>query len=207
MSFCASFYRTHCGFHVLGLPYVNSLLSRQSEAKSITRCPFERGESCFGNKETVTANLKELASMSSLCPTLVSLSLSGNSQTQNPSISPSPLMLPSPSSSPPPPRSFLTLPGELRNSIYRYALVVGRRPFALLMPERLHPESYTDTALLRVNKQVFKETTSVFYHENTFRLTKDLFHGAPILEALEVVHHVSRERLRSMRSLVIDIPV
>ena len=154
----------------------------------------------------MTANLKELASMSSLCPTLVSLSLSGNSQTQNPSI-PSPLMLPSPSSSPPPPRSFLTLPGELRNSIYRYALVVGRRPFALLMPERLHPESYTDTALLRVNKQVFKETTSVFYHENTFRLTKDLFHGAPILEALEVVHHVSRERLRSMRSLVIDIPV
>ena len=172
----------------------------------MTSCPFERGESCFGSKETWTAYLEERASMSSLCGTLFSLSLSGSQQQQNPSISPLASWLPN-ASPPPPPRSFLSLPGELRNSIYRYALVVGRRPFALQMPEKLYPDLYTDTALLRVNKQVFRETSSIFYHENTFRITEELFYGTPILRALEVAHCVSRERLRSMRSLVLDVPV
>ena len=179
------------------------MLPRNQRLKARTnRCPFERGESCFGSKETWTAYLKERASVSSLCRTLFSFSISDS----DPSILPSPSSLPTPSPSPTT-RSFLTLPGELRNSIYRYALVIGRRPFALLMPEKLHPKSYADTALLRVNKQVFWETSSIFYHENTFRITKDLFYGTPVLQALDVVHHVSRERLRSMRSLVLDIPV
>ena len=143
--------------------------------------------------------------MSSLCRTLFSLSLSESHHQNHPSISPQSSL---PNASPPPPtRSFLTLPGELRNSIYRYALVVGRRPFALQMPEKLHPESYADTALLRVNKQVFREASTIFYHENTFRITEDLFYGTPILQALEVVHRVSRERLRSLRRIVVDIPV
>ena len=143
--------------------------------------------------------------MASLCRTLFSLSLSDSQHQNHPSISPS-LSLPNASSSPPT-RSFLTLPGELRNEIYHYALVVGRRPFALQMPEKLHPELYADTALLRVNKQMFRETSTIFYHENTFRITEDLFYGTPILQALEVLHHVSRERLRSIKSLVVDIPV
>lgn len=177
-------------------------------AKCLPRCPFERGESCFGSKETWTAYLEERASLSSLCGTLFSLSLSESDSLhqQHSSKSPSTSLLPTPSSSPIP-RSFLSLPGELRNEIYRYALVVGRRPFALQMPEKMHPESYADTALLRVNKQVFRETSSIFYHENTFRIAQDLFYSTPILQALEVVHCVSRERLRSMRSLVLDIPV
>ena len=173
----------------------------------MTRCPFERGENCFGSKETWTAYLQERASLSSLCRTLFSLSLSDSHHQSHPSISPSPSPLPTPSPPRPPARSFLNLPGELRNKIYRYALVVDRRPFALQMPEKLHPESYADTALLRVNKQVFREASTIFYHENTFRITEDLFYGTPILQALEVVHHVSRERLRSLRSLVLDIPV
>ena len=169
-------------------------------AKSKNRCPFERGEGCFGSKEAWTTYLKERASMSSLCRALFSLSLS-DSQHQNTSMLP--LSLPNAST---PPRSFLTLPGEIRNEIYHYALVVGRRPFVLQLPENLHHE-HGDISLFLVNKQVFWETSTIFYHENTFRITADLFYGTPILQALEVLHHLSLSRLRSMRSLILDIPV
>ena len=169
----------------------------QPKAKSKNRCPFERGERCFGSKETWTNYLKERASMSSLCRALFSLSLSG-SQHRNPSISLS--------KASPPTRSFLTLPGEIRNEIYRYALVVGRRPFALQLPEKLHHE-LGDISLFLVNKQVFWETSTIFYHENTFRIRSDLFYGTPILQTLEILHHLSLSRLRSMRSLILDIPV
>ena len=142
--------------------------------------------------------------MSSLCKTLFSLSLS-DSQHQDSSIIP--LSLPkAPPPKTPPKRSFLTLPGELRNEIYRYALVVGRRPFTLQLPERQRPEQ-GDKSLFLVNKQVFREASTIFYHENTFRITQDSFYGTPILPALDVLHRVSPARLRSMRSLILDIPV
>ncbi len=169
-------------------------------AKTMNRCPFERGEGCFGKAETWTTYLKERASISSSCKALFSLSLS-DAQLQGPSILPLSLQNASP-----PTRSFLTLPGEIRNEIYRYALVVGRRPFAIQPPERLHHELGA-TSLFRVNKQVFWETSTIFYHENTFRITEDLFYGTPILQALEVLHHLSLSRLRSMRCLILDIPV
>lgn len=138
--------------------------------------------------------------MSSLCRGLFSLSLS-DSQHRNPSILP--LSLPNAA---PPTRSFLTLPGEIRNEIYRYALVVGRRPFALQLPEKLQPER-GDLSLFLVNKQVSWETSTIFYHENTFRIPDHLFYGTPILQTLEVLYHLSRSKLRSMRSLILDIPV
>ena len=169
-------------------------------AKTRHRCPFEKGEGCFGSPESWTTYLKERASMSSLCRALFSLSIS-DSQHQDPSMLP--LSLPNAS---PSPRSFLTLPGEIRNEIYRYALVVGRRPFAIQVPERLHYELGV-TSLFLVNKQVFWETSTIFYHENTFRITEDLFYGTPILQALQVLHHLSLSRLRSMRCLILDIPV
>lgn len=139
--------------------------------------------------------------MSSLCRALFSLSLSENSQHQNVSILP----LSSPEASTTP-RSFLTLPGELRNEIYRYALVVGRRPFTLQLLENVHRE-HGGISLFLVNKQVFLETSTIFYHENAFRITEDLFYGTPILQALKIFHHVSPVRLRNMRSLILDIPV
>ena len=200
MSVCTSFYRSHCGFHVLGFPYVNGVHPCYQRLRRMNRCPFERGECCFGSKENWTKYLKERASTYSLCRALLSLSLS-DSQDQKPSIPP--LSLPKAS---PPTRSFLTLPGELRNEIYRYALVVGKRPFTLRPPEKLHRER-GDISLFLVNKQVFGETSTIFYHENTFRIPAELFYGTPILQALEVLHHLSPSRLRSMRSLILDIPV
>ena len=73
-------------------------------------------------------------------------------------------------------------------------------------PEGLRHEQ-GDKSLFLVNKQVFREASTIFYHENTFRITQDLFYGTPILQALEVLHHVSSSRMRSMRSLILDIPV
>ena len=168
--------------------------------RSMNRCPFERGECCFGSKENWTRYLKERASTYSLCRALLSLSLS-DPQDQKPSIPP--LSLPKAA---PPTRSFLALPGELRNEIYRYALVVGRRPLTLRTPENSRRE-HVDISLFLVNKQVFGEISTIFYHENTFRIPAELFYGTPILQALEVLHHLSSSRLRSMRSLIVDIPV
>ena len=100
--------------------------------------------------------------------------------------------------SPPP---FLALPGEIRNQVYRAVLVLPL-PFAVKM--QFAPR---DTALLRVNKQVFKEASAIFYHENTFRIPEGLFVGAPILQQMENFYHLPRWRLKSMRNLILDVPV
>lgn len=99
------------------------------------------------------------------------------------------------------PFPFLSLPGEIRNLIYRHALV--------------SPKTYTvklqffplDTALLRVNKQVYAEASDIFYHENIFWFPQTLFVGGPILERLERVYHLPPRKLQTMRNFVIDIPV
>lgn len=98
--------------------------------------------------------------------------------------------------------SLLALPGEIRNSIYRFALVTAR-PFAI----QLQWNRPLDAALLRVNKQIFNEASSIFYHENTFRFPEALFVGAPILQQLQTLYRISRPKLKMMRNVVLDVPV
>lgn len=99
------------------------------------------------------------------------------------------------------PSPFLALPGEIRNQIYR-AVLVPPSPFAVKL--QFAPR---DTTLLRVNKQVFKEASAIFYHESTFRIPEGLFVGAPILQQMENFYHLPRWRLKSMRNLILDVPV
>ena len=99
------------------------------------------------------------------------------------------------------PLQFLALPGEIRNQVYRAVLVLPL-PFAVKM--QFAPR---DTALLRVNKQVFKEASAIFYHESTFRIPEGLFVGAPILQQMANFYHLPRWRLKSMRNLILDVPV
>lgn len=99
------------------------------------------------------------------------------------------------------PFPFLSLPGEIRNLIYRHALV---SPKTYTVKLQFFP---TDTALLRVNKQIYAEASAIFYHENIFWFPQTLFVGGPILERLERVYHLPPRRLQIMRNFVIDIPV
>ena len=96
---------------------------------------------------------------------------------------------------------FLQLPGEIRNKIYHFALV-KKHPFSIKL--QFAPR---DTALLRVNKQIFSEAANIFYDLNTFRIPEALFIGRPILDQIEGFHHVTLWRLAFLRKLVIDIPV
>lgn len=103
------------------------------------------------------------------------------------------------------PFRFLELPGELRNAIYRYALVSPKTFRVKILFAQT--DSQTDTALLRVSKQVYAETLKIFYSENKFWLPQSLFIGPPIIPVLEHVYRVSREKLRLMTNLILDIPV
>ena len=96
---------------------------------------------------------------------------------------------------------FLALPGELRNRIYQYS-IVRSKPFAVKLQF-----SSRDTALLQVNRQIYREASTIFYSENTFKLSEGLFLGAPILQHLDSFYHVSLEKLRMMRKFIIDVPV
>ena len=96
---------------------------------------------------------------------------------------------------------FLSLPGEIRNMIYRYALV---SPKTYTVKLQFPP---SDTALLRVNRQIFREASSIFYHENYFRIPETLFLGGSLLERLDRVYRLPQWKLQKMRNFVIDIPV
>ncbi len=102
----------------------------------------------------------------------------------------------------PPSCTFLALPGEIRNRIYRYTLIAAR-PFSV----QLQWNRPLDTALLRVNKQIFDEASSIFYAENAFRFPEALFVGAPILQQLQTLYRISRPKLKMMRNVVLDVPV
>ncbi|KAL8730565.1 MAG: hypothetical protein Q9166_004019 [cf. Caloplaca sp. 2 TL-2023] len=73
---------------------------------------------------------------------------------------------------------FLKLPAEIRNHIYRFALVVdgeiNRYP-AHYQAKSIVPEGQSKpaVALLRVCKQVGSEAQSILYGENTWRLNQD----------------------------------
>ena len=102
----------------------------------------------------------------------------------------------------PPDCPFLALPGEIRNRIYRFALL-SQRPFTV----QLQWTRPLDTALLWVNKQVFEEASSIFYAENAFKFSEALFVGAPILQQLQTLYRISRPRLRMLRNVILDVPV
>ena len=81
--------------------------------------------------------------------------------------------------------------------------MVTAKPFAV----QLQWNRPLDTALLRINKQIFHEASSIFYAENTFRFPEALFVGAPILQQLQTLYRVSRSKLKMMRDVVLDVPV
>ena len=97
--------------------------------------------------------------------------------------------------------TFLDLPGEIRNQIYHYVLVSDRSYAVQLQFNPL------DTAILRLNRQIFAEASGIFYHENCFRFPQALFIGRPILAQLESFYRVSQMKLLLMRNFIFEIPV
>lgn len=155
------------------------------------RCPLQCGTAAFN---TTKEGTNENASENLLFTSLGSLSLSDD-PTHVPSHTPT-MSKPDPMECP-----LLALPGEIRNRIYFYVLL-RPKPFAVRL--QFAP---LDTALLRVNRSVFKEASNIFYYENTFRIPESLFLGAPILQQLETLYHVPPWRLKSMKRFIFEIPV
>lgn len=176
---------SYCGFHYSGLPLVTqtqthtSAVQIQNSKLIHGRCPLE----------TSTKRLNAPYSVAFDTTLFESLSLRDHP--------PRSLIRQVPANCP-----FLALPGEIRNRIYRCALVTAR-PFAV----QLQWGRPLDTALLRVNKQIFDEASSIFYAENTFTFSEALFVGAPILQQLQTLYRVSRPKLKMMRNVVLSVPV
>ena len=97
--------------------------------------------------------------------------------------------------------SLLQLPGEIRNQIYQCALVKAK-PFVVKLQFFPH-----ETALFRVNKQIYEEASTIFYHYNIFSFPQALFDGSPILEKLENFIRLPLWRLATLKNLKIDVPV
>ncbi len=164
-------------------------MAHNHDANGHKSCPLQRGAACFdSNKEWAT----DLGSNNLLFTGLSSLSLSEGQTPLNTPTMANPASIDCP---------LLALPGEIRNRIYRYVLIKPN-PFAVKL--QFSPR---DTALLQVNKMVYKEASTVFYYENTFRIPESLFLGAPILQHMENFYHVPGWRLKSMKHLIIEIPV
>jgi len=107
---------------------------------------------------------------------------------------------------PPTPSAFLALPPEMRNEIYRYALVVngpikvqfeaiqrgrrGRRCFFNMLP-----------GLATVSKQVRLESQRIYFEENLFEIPPEMFKPrnlAPLM-AFQTMHHRLGVDIRSLR--------
>ena len=97
--------------------------------------------------------------------------------------------------------SLLQIPGEIRNHIYQYALVKSK-PFTVKMQFNPH-----ETALFRVNKQIYEEASTIFYHHNIFEFPQALFDSHPILEKLEDFIRLPTWRLATLKNFKIDVPV
>ncbi|EME49152.1 hypothetical protein DOTSEDRAFT_49466 [Dothistroma septosporum NZE10] len=67
--------------------------------------------------------------------------------------------------------TFFSLPGELRNKIYRLALVKGRT--IVLDADQLELLERGDPALLRSNNRVKAEAHRIYFEENMFRFTNE----------------------------------
>lgn len=97
--------------------------------------------------------------------------------------------------------SLLQLPGEIRNQIYQYALV---KPKPFVVKLQFFPQ---ETALFRVNKQIYEEASTIFYHGNIFSFPQALFDGPPILEKLADFIRLPIWRLATLKNFKIDVPV
>ncbi|KAL9102266.1 MAG: hypothetical protein Q9187_009145 [Circinaria calcarea] len=97
---------------------------------------------------------------------------------------------------------FLELPGEIRNAIYCFTLI-SKTGFTLGL-FRFQPSM---TSLLRVNKQIYHEASSVFYYENRFRFPASLFVDAPIYKSIQDVCGLTAVTLQRMRKITLDIPI
>ena len=172
---------SYCGFHYSGLPYVTYMpaVSILNHKLILDRCPLEASTNQLKPPYTVAFD------------NVLFESLRLNDK-------PTPQII----REVPPDCPFLALPGEIRNRIYRFALV-AERPFTV----QLQWTRPLDTALLWVNKQVFEEASSIFYAENAFRFSEALFVGAPILQQLQTLYRISRPRLKTLRNIILDVPV
>jgi len=142
-------------------------IAHNHDANDHKSCPLQCGAACFdSNKEYAT----DLVFNNILFTGVSSLSLSEGQTPLN-----TPTMASTASIGCP----LLALPGEIRNRIYRYILIKPN-PFAVKL--QFSPR---DTALLQVHKMVYKEASTIFYYENTFRIPESLFLGAPILQHME----------------------
>ncbi|KAF2168219.1 hypothetical protein M409DRAFT_53518 [Zasmidium cellare ATCC 36951] len=81
---------------------------------------------------------------------------------------------------------LLKLPGEIRNSIYRFSLVE---------PEKLDikPDGPGEPSLLRVCKSIRNEGRSIYYVENRFNLLLNDFNGADFTPFLRQSNRFSRQ--------------
>ena len=122
-----------------------------------------------------------------------------------------------PSQKHPSPTSFPDLPGELRNNIYRLALV-SDPPYIDLCPKtclegsngpprahhmkRFRKEVCLNIRLLRTNKQISKEAASIIYGENEWRFTScKAFY---VLDAF--LAQIGPENVARIRRLAVHVP-
>jgi hypothetical protein len=94
--------------------------------------------------------------------------------------------------------NFLSLPSELRNKIYEQ-LVVHQEP---INPCILYNGRYGLTpGLLRVNKTVHREATSLLYAQNCFDLTRFTFGDIP-----SFLEQIGRNNAAYIRHIYINFP-
>jgi hypothetical protein len=94
------------------------------------------------------------------------------SHSKQPTLLPHPPSQPTPATEKPKPKPhFPLLPGELRNEIYRLALVSrGSGGEEEQQPIPVTKTRFTEPGLLKVSKQLRLEAATIFYAENTFSL-------------------------------------
>ncbi|KAL9619390.1 MAG: hypothetical protein Q9160_005985 [Pyrenula sp. 1 TL-2023] len=98
--------------------------------------------------------------------------------------------------------SFLRLPLEIRNEIYKLCLV--QKETALYAG---HPSEQISIALLQTCNQVYEETVPIFYLENTFPFSKRVTSaGDGSLKSILWDRHISN-RLSTVRKWSFAIPI
>ncbi|EME84624.1 uncharacterized protein MYCFIDRAFT_195623 [Pseudocercospora fijiensis CIRAD86] len=97
---------------------------------------------------------------------------------------------------------LLTLPGELRNRIYRLVLLTANN-------EKISISStgFSRPALTRVNKQVRRETLKIFYYENRFKTTIHAFHPALLRKFIACICTADSELEQRLLSYTLSVPL
>lgn len=94
------------------------------------------------------------------------------------------------------PTNFLCLPGELRNVIYEYLLVL-QKPVTCRKPEKMD----LTTGLLCANNAVHREASLTLYTQNTFDFTNS--NSQEITSFLEQIGHKNASFIQSIH---VDFP-